>query len=227
LQLGLFNSALPFLLFAYAASNLSASLLAILNATTPMWGAAIAVATGKAALSPRLVLGQALGILGLLILLSNDATATAPGGTWAVIAALAAAFSYGIASHYAVSAPRVDPFSNSLGSLWAAALILLPAFALYPVESVPSVEVSLSVLALGVVCSGLALLLYFKLIADEGAASALSVGFLIPVFGVFWGYALLNESVGWHTLIGALVVLTGTMLVTGFSPRALKRRTDG
>ncbi len=79
-------------------------------------------------------------------------------------------------------------------------------------------------LALGVVCSGIAYLLYFRLIADVGAASALTVTFLVPVFGVLWGHMFLGEPLGWNTAVGALVVIVGTALVTGFSPSALLRR---
>jgi len=71
------------------------------------------------------------------------------------------------------------------------------------------------------VCSGIAYLLYFRLIADIGAASALTVTFLVPVFGVLWGHLILGEPLGWKTVAGALVVIVGTALVTGFSAAAL------
>ena len=70
-------------------------------------------------------------------------------------------------------------------------------------------------------CSGVAYLLYFRLIADEGAASALTVTFLIPLFGILWGYVVLGEPVGWHTVAGCILVLAGTALATGFSWRAV------
>jgi drug/metabolite transporter (DMT)-like permease len=75
-----------------------------------------------------------------------------------------------------------------------------------------------------VLCSGVAYLLYFRLIADLGAASALTVTFLIPVFGVLWGRVFLGEPVGRYTVAGALIVIAGTALVTGFSPRVLRMR---
>ena len=81
----------------------------------------------------------------------------------------------------------------------------------------PPPHVIFSVATLGIVCSGIAYLLYFRLIADIGAAPALTVTFLIPVFGILWGTLFLGEQVGWHTLAGSLTVLTGTALVTGFS----------
>jgi drug/metabolite transporter (DMT)-like permease len=66
-----------------------------------------------------------------------------------------------------------------------------------------------------------AYLLYFRLIADVGATSALTVTFLIPVFGVLWGRVFLQETVGWHTFVGAAIVLAGTALATGFSITAI------
>jgi drug/metabolite transporter (DMT)-like permease len=82
------------------------------------------------------------------------------------------------------------------------------------------------VAALGLLCTGVAYLLYFRLVADIGAAPALTVGFLIPLFGVLWGWLFLGEPVGWHTLGGGLVVLLGTALVTGFDPRTLWARKE-
>jgi drug/metabolite transporter (DMT)-like permease len=77
---------------------------------------------------------------------------------------------------------------------------------------------------LGVLCTGVAYLMYFHLIATAGAPSALTVGYLIPLWGVLWGWLFLDEAIGWHTLLGAGLVLSGTMLVTGFRLRSLLRR---
>jgi len=83
----------------------------------------------------------------------------------------------------------------------------------------PTPGVWAAVLALGVLCSGIAYLIYFRLIEDVGPTSALTVTFLNPVFGILWGALFLGEAVGWHTLAGAATVLVGTALVTGFVPR--------
>jgi drug/metabolite transporter (DMT)-like permease len=99
--------------------------------------------------------------------------------------------------------------------------MLAPVMLLFPIQADISLNVALAVLALGVICSGVAYLLYFRLVQDEGATPALTVTFLIPVFGVLWGHVFLNEALGWHTFIGAAVVITGTSLVTGFKPSAL------
>ena len=83
-----------------------------------------------------------------------------------------------------------------------------------------------SVITLGVLCTGLAYLLYFHLVSEVGPTSALTVTFLVPAFGILWGYLILGEPIGFNTIIGNILVLSGTMLVTGFSPSAVlaKRR---
>jgi drug/metabolite transporter (DMT)-like permease len=222
LILGLANSALPFLLFGYAALTLPAALMAILNATSPLWGALIAAVWQRVPLTRRSLAGLVLGVAGVGLLVGFDSVALRPGAGRAVAASLGAALCYALASNYAKSAPAVEPHANAHGSMWAASLWLLPAAWFFPPAALPpTAGVAAAVLALGVVCSGIAYLLYFRLIGDIGAAPALTVTFLIPLFGVFWGWLFLDEAVGWHTLAGSAVVIAGTALVTGFSPALL------
>ena len=224
LILGACNSALPFLLFAFAAQTLSASLLSILNATAPIFASAIAALRARSLPAPRTVLGLLLGIGGVAVLASFDAMMMRPGAVVALAAGLAGSVSYGVASIYAKSAPGVDPFANAFGSMASASFILVPLVPFFPAHAASGPLVAISVAALGVLCSGVAYLLYFRLIADLGPASALTVTFLIPVFGVLWGALFLHESVGVHTLAGAAIVVVGTALVTGFAPRMLLAR---
>lgn len=224
LILGFFNSALPFLLFGYAALTLPASLMAILNATAPIWSTFIGVVWLRQRLTPKAALGLGLGVAGVALLVGLDQAMLQPGAEWAAAAALAAAFCYGIASLYAKQARAVEPLANAHGSMWAATLWLLPASFFFVPPALPGPDILLAVVILGVVCSGVAYLLYFRLINEIGAAPALTVTFLIPLFGVLWGWLFLAETVGWHTLAGAFIVILGTALVTGFSPRLLFAR---
>lgn len=221
LTLGLFNSALPFLLFAYSAQVLNVSTLAILNSTAPIWGAIIGAVWTRTWLTKEVVFGLVLGMIGVSVLVGWEAINIGDEAIIPMIAALMGAFSYGIATNYAKNAPSVEPFNNAHGSMWASVILVLPLVPFIPVRETISSDIMLSVLALGAVCTGLAYLLYFRLINELGASSALSVTFLIPAFGILWGYLFLGETVGINAIIGTILVVTGTMFVTGFYRKLL------
>lgn len=216
LFVGFFNTALPFLLFAYAAQVLPASLLAILNSTAPLFGAVIAALWLRTRITPTVTLGLLSGMAGVAVLVGAEMGA-AGAGTWLAIAAgLVAPACYGLASTYAkVCQASVTPFANAHGSLWAASLLLLPLALVYPAHTAPQSGDWAAVAALGALCTGGAYLLYFRLVRDVGPTRALSVAFLIPVFGVLWGALFLHEPVGWNTLLGGALVLAGTALTNG------------
>lgn len=222
--LGGLNSALPFVLYAYASHWLSASILAVLNATAPLWGFLIGVVFFKQPLQLKAVLGLALGISGVAVLVGFDPLLLSPGSGWAVAAGATAAFCYGLATHYTKRAKQRQAFDNAHGSMWAAMLWLTPFAWWYWPASTPAVELWVAVAALGLLCTSIAYLLYFRLLADIGPTNSLMVTFLIPVFGVFWGYVILDETIGWQTVVGIMLVLLGTSAVTGFSPLALWRQ---
>lgn len=218
LVLGLFNSALPFLLFAFAARTLSASVLSVLNATAPIWGALIGAVWQRQMVSARVMLGLLLGMGGVALLVGFDHVSARDGAGLAIAAALFAAFNYGIASTYAKSSKAVEPFANAHGSMWAAALLTLPALAVFPAPGEATVGIMGAAIALGVLCSGIAYLLYYRLVRDVGPTSALTVTFLSPLFGILWGTLFLGELIGWYTVAGSALTIAGTALVTGFKP---------
>ncbi|MGZ3304551.1 MAG: DMT family transporter [Asticcacaulis sp.] len=224
LILGFVNTALPFTLFAFAAESLPASLLSILNATAPIWGAIVSALWLRTAFTLKAGIGLLLGICGVAILVGFDSTAMTPATIVAIAAGLTAGLCYGVASVYAKQAKSVEPFANAHGSLWAACLWMAPVTPFFLPHAMPGLWVGLAVAALGIVCSGVAYSLYFGLIEEIGAAPTLSVGFLIPVFGILWGSFILHEQVTWRTLVGGLIVLIGTALITGFNPMSLMRR---
>lgn len=215
--IGLFNTALPFLCFAYAAQTLNASTLSILNSTAAIWGAAIGVFWTKTPLTRRVAIGLLLGVIGVTILVGWDVASLGKEAVLPITAGVLAAVCYGIASNYTKTAPQISSFDNAHGNMWSAAIIVLPLLLVMPIREQPTIEIGLSVIALGIFCTGVAYLLYFNLIAAVGPSSALSVTFLIPAFGIFWGYLILGEHVGWNTAFGTILVLSGTAMVTGFS----------
>jgi len=224
LMLGIFNGAIPFLLFGFAAQTLSASALSILNATSPIWGAVIGAVWYRHALNGRTALGLVLGITGVGLVVGLDHLTDQLGAGIAIVAALLAAFSYGIATNYAKTAKSVDSFSNAHGSMWAASFVIAPAVPFASVTSSPSPSVMLAVAVLGIICTGIAFLLYFRLIKDIGGTSALTVTFLIPIFGILFGNLFLGEVITFGMIAGSCIIIIGTALVTGFNPTTLFQR---
>ncbi len=218
LILGLFNSGLPFLCFAFSARTLSASVMSVINATAPMFAALIGAVWMRQTVSKRVAAGLVLGTVGVATLVGFDHVSTREGAGLAIAASVFASFNYGLASVYTKAAKSVEPFANAHGSMWAATLLVLPAALFFPAPAAPTTGTMAAALALGIMCTGIAYLLYFGLIRDVGMTSALTVTFLNPLFGILWGVLFLQETIGWHTVVGASIVIGGTALVTGYKP---------
>ncbi len=217
---GITNSALPFLLFSYAALSISAGLSSIFNAASPLFGAVIAWWWLKDRLTPSRVAGLAIGLCGVLWLAWNNADRGAgfkPGGAgWAVVACIAATLLYGVSASFTKRhLTGVPPLAVASGSQLGASLFLLaPAVVWWPQVN-PSGAAWLTALALALLCTGLAYVLYFRLIANIGPANAIAVTFLIPAFAVLWGWLFLREGITWAMLLGCGVIVVGTLLATG------------
>ena len=216
---GLTNSALPFVGFAVAATLIPGGMSGILNATAPLWGALIGYVWLKDRLDRWRVLGLALGFAGVLWLAGRKVNL--PGGMdmgtlWAILACLGATLLYGFSANftkrYLVGVP---PMALAAGSqLSASSALGLPMLWAWPAPP-PSPSAWWSVLALAVVCTGLAYVLFFRLISHVGATKAISVTFLIPAFAMLWGALWMNEPVTGTMLSACALILLGTSLVTG------------
>jgi drug/metabolite transporter (DMT)-like permease len=212
LVVGILTSALPFVLYAWAALSLTAGLLSVINATSPMWGALLAAWLLGERLSARGIAGLVLGVAGVALV-----TRPEPGAAFAALPALAAtgaAFCYGLAGAYMRRWAADTPSRGmAVGTQLAGGLLVLPFVALDPPQAVPGLLILGCILAVGIVCSAVAYLLYFRLVTDIGAAGALTVTYLIPIFGVAWGALFLGETVSLLMLAGAGLVLLGTFFV--------------
>lgn len=216
LVLGLFNSALPFVLISAAELHLSASLAAVINATSPLFGAVIAFFWLADPLTGRKLAGLALGILGVAVLAGWSPLTLDRVALLSIAASLGGAASYGLASVYTKARVRgASALGMATGSQLAAALLLTPLVPFTWPAAAPSLPVLLCTLALAVGSTALAYLLFFRLVVDIGPTKALTVTFLVPVFGVLWGALFLGEPVGISTVAGGLIVLGGTALVVG------------
>ena len=218
---GVINSGLPFLMFAFALLSITTGLSAILNATVPLFGAVVAWWWLKDRPSGARVLGLVVGIDGVAALAWDKASfrpdpASGIAPAWAVLACLVATVCYAIAA----SATKrflsgLHPLVTATGSQLGATLALaVPALLLRPAQ-LPGLQASLAVLVLGVLCTGIAYILYFRLIEQAGPSRALAVTFAIPVFAILYGTLFLGEAVTASMLAWGAVVLLGTALSTG------------
>ena len=216
LVVGIVNSALPFCLFAYSTLYVNAGFDSILNATTPLWAALVALVWLGIPMARLQVLGLLIGLAGVVTLVWDKTGAGLPSVWLAIGAALMATLLYGYAVNYSKQRlAGVPPFVVAFGSQFFATIVLLPFALLYWPSGAISASAWYAVLGLGVVCTGFAYILYFRLIENVGSAFAASVTFLIPIFGVVWGAVFLQEEVTRTMMIGCLVVLLGIALATG------------
>ena len=226
--IGLLNSAIPFACFAFALLSITTGLSAILNATVPLFGALVAWLWLNDRLAGPRVLGLVIGFGGIALLAGDQASfkpnASGIAPAWAVLASLLACVCYAIAAtatkRYLSGVPALVLASGS--QVGAAVALALPALWFWPAIG-PGLQAWLSLAVLGVACTGIAYVLYFRLIDQAGPARALTVTFVVPVFAVIYGALFLGEAVtGWMLFCGAVIVC-GTALSTGLL--ALRRRS--
>ena len=216
LVIGAINSAAPFVLFAYAAVHLPASYSAVLNATSPVFGAVFAALWLHERLTLRRMAGALAGLAGVALLVGFGPVVADANVVLAVLAAIGGACCYALGAVYTRrKAAGIEPFALAAGSQVGAALVLAPGLAAWPGAESFSLGIMASVLALAVACTALAYLIYFRLIANVGPARALTVTLLIPVFGVLWGVAFLGEILTPSMLAGGALVIGATWLVVG------------
>ena len=216
LIIGTLNSALPFSLFAFASMHLSASYSVILNASAPLWGAVFSAVWLDERLTIRKLLGLVTGVAGVALVMRFGLPQPTPMLAWASGACILGTMCYAIAGIYMRKYPvKLTSQGLAAGSLLGAAAVILPLVPLAPPAGMPTAAVILSILALSLLCSTVAFVIYFRLIADVGPTKALTVTFLMPAFGMLWGALLLDEKITWVMLAGCGLILVGTSVVFG------------
>jgi drug/metabolite transporter (DMT)-like permease len=228
---GVLNSAIPFMLFMVAALVLSAGLMSVFNATTPIWGALVGWVWLRDKPAPQRLLGLAIGLAGVVGLSWGKADfkvgALGVSPAMGIGACVAAAMLYGVAGHLSRrTLTGVPPLAVATGTQISAALVLvLPAWWAWP-AALPSAQSWWAAAALAVGCTGLAYVLYFRLMANAGATVAMSVTFLIPAYAMLWGWWFLGEQPTATMLMGGAVILLGTALATGLVKWPVKRTDE-
>jgi len=217
--MGLLNNIIPFSLIFYGQQEIGAGLAAIVNAMTPIWTVLIAhVATADEKMSRNKAVGIALGFAGVAVLIGAAALEGLAASVLAQIAVLGATISYGFASVFGRRFAKTPPLQTARGQLTMSSLIMLPILPFIGATlsfSWPSQAAIWSIILLAVVCTALAYLLFFRILARAGALNISLVTFLVPLSAIVLGVIVLGETLEWRHLIGLAIILAGLIVIDG------------
>jgi len=216
---GFFNSALPFSLFAIAAKPLDSGIVAILDGAVPMFEVLLSIFILRSVVDKNAFIGVGFGIIGVIITSFGDGInfTNLWNNIFYVIAILIACASYAGASLYInTKCKHIEPIVLACGSVICAALILSPSIFITDF-SVIDFRSGSSLAALGILCTGIAYIFYFKITAEEGSRFAVSVVLLIPVFGAIFGTLFMNEVLTLNKIIGCLTILISMKFILNLS----------
>ncbi|TMF67603.1 MAG: DMT family transporter [Chloroflexi bacterium] len=217
--LGTLNNAIPFVTIATAELVLTASLGAILNATSPFFTVIVAAIWARARPSAAQVAGTVIGFAGVAVLTGVGSLELGPGVLGGIALALVGAFSYAVAAVYTGRTfLRLPPISLAVNQLIVSGtILLLPAIATRTAAPLDPAALA-SAVALALLGTSVGYLIYFRLIERTGPTRAITVTLLIPIFGVLLGHLVLGEPVGPGLLAGLALILLGVSLVNGLLP---------
>ncbi len=211
------NMAIPFCLLAFASMSIGAGFASILNSTVPFFAALIGFVFWDQRMSITSLLGLLVGFSGVLVLVLDPSAVTPfASNKVAIIAGITASMFYGIAVNItAYKLQGISGLSITVGSLFLTTLLLAPFAFVYSPSTMPTGAIWLAVVALGVLCTGIAYLMFYRLIRKVGPNRAITSTFLIPVFSILWGALFLGEQITLIMLGGCALVLTGVAMTTG------------
>ena len=218
--LALLNNVIPFSLIFAGQTQMGAGLASVLNATTPFWTLILAqLLTPDERLSPNKIAGIVLGIAGTAVMVGPGVVAGLGGPVWAKMALIGAALSYGFAliltrrSFTGIAPPLI-----ATGQLTAATIIMLPVVFFYDGPSAliaGSAGVWASILALALISTAFAYIVYFRIIATAGATNASLVTLLVPVSAMLLGATFLGERLETFELAGMALIGAGLVVIDG------------
>ncbi len=215
-MIAILHYAVPFSLFAYALLTLTGSFTAIVNASSPLFAGVIASLWIGERLPALRIVGLLIGFVGVVLLVWDKVNWNLDAAGIATVAAVSASFCYGVAAVLMKKhLSGVSPLAIATGSMVIGTVMLLPFAAWLWPDTAPSTNAWVMAAALGIACTSLAFVLYFRLIASVGPTKAITVTFLVPVFAVVFGAILLDEPISVSMIAGGLVILLGTGLSTG------------
>ncbi len=227
LIMGALNNVLPFSLIFWGQIEITGGLASILNATTPLSTVLLAhFLTRDERITPGRLAGVALGIAGVTVMVGPDALHGLGLHFLAQIGVLVAAFSYAVAGVYGRRFHRQPPLVTAAGMLSASAVMMLPIALLVDrpwTEPLPGVTTWAAILGLAILCTALAYIIYFRILAAAGATNLLLVTFLSPVTAILAGGALLGERLEPEHFLGMVLIGLGLAAIDGRPLRLLAR----
>lgn len=228
LVMGLLNNVVPFTLIVAGQTQITGSLASILNATTPLFTVLVAHVWGRAEpATPTKIAGVLGGFAGVAWLMGADALSGVTSGLWGQVAVLLAALSYAVTAVYGRRFRDLPPAGAAAGTLTAATLMILPLAVIIdgPTLTMPDFGSLAAMLALALLCTAYAYILYFRVLATAGPTNLMLVTFLIPVSAILLGVTLLSEPLEAHHIGGLCLILAGLSLVDGRILRVTRRES--
>ena len=217
--MGILNNVIPFSLILIGQREIGSGLASVVNAMTPIWTLVIANFLTTDEKFQRLkVFGIIFGFVGVTVLIGGDLISGFEASAWAQIAVLGATISYGFAGVFGKRFREHDPILISTGQLTASSIVMLPIMLLMenPGElSAPTLEMFISLVGLSVLCTALAYVLFFKILASAGATNVSLVTFLVPVSAIVLGIVWLGETLSFNNIVGMICIVIGLTLIDG------------
>ena len=213
--IGLCNIAIPFVLIAIGTAKINSYLAAILMSTTPLSGSILAhFFTKDEKISLLKSIGILIGFLGIVFLFFDKVIVNEENYIFVLITILGSTF-YSIGGILTLKLKtRGNENVTTSTTLWSVIFLFpLSMFIEMPWQSTPSIESTLSLLYLGVVATGLAWLIRFRILTVNGLVFQTQVAYLIPIFGVLFGYFLMDEIITWRVLISLIIIILGIYIV--------------
>jgi drug/metabolite transporter (DMT)-like permease len=219
--MGLLNNLIPFSLLFWGQTQIASGLASILNATTPVFSIIVAhFLTADERMTPNKIAGVMLGFAGVAVLMAGNAVSAEAVPTLALLACLTAALSYGFAGVFGRRFRRmgIAPAIGAFGQTAATTVMMVPVVVIFDTPwmlAMPGGPTIAAILALGLISTALAYIIFFHILAVGGATNSSLVTLLVPVSAIILGSLFLGERLAFNHLAGMLLISLGLLSIDG------------
>lgn len=229
--MGLLNNVIPFSLILWSQQYIASGLAAILNATTPLFTVLLAhFFTRDERLTPGRAVGVLIGFAGVVLMIGPDLVGDLGRNVWAQIVMVCVGVLYAISGIYGRRFHAIPPVVTATGQMTSASVMLLPLVLAVDrpwTLAMPSPRAILAVAGLGLLCTAIAYLIFFRILRRAGATNLMLVTLLIPVSAIWLGSVVLGEQLAWRHFAGMAVIALGLAAIDGRPWRWLTGRIAG